>query len=297
MRRVALACVLALTACGGAPSSDGPDARPTGGGDAGGGGQAYAGELVVLSGGGYGRLWFPPVVFGSIWGDAPPSWHTEVARAGDCRVLSYEPGFCTACEGLCLDPDRCVPWPDYLSAGTVTIRGVAGGDLALEPELDRHYQTWGGLSDPLFAAGADISVAAEGDAVASFAVAITAQPQLTVPAFDDAGQALLADGADLELTWPAPVDGARVHLFAHSGGAPHGIPPEIILECDASDTGSLTIASSLLDALPALGNGCRKGSDCASLGVMRYARAVAQTDRGAVAVTVGNGANYELVSE
>jgi hypothetical protein len=296
MRRSVLIGSLVAMACGGgAPSSREPDAGSPDGGDGGGG--EMAGELVVVSGGGYGHLWFPPVVFGSIWGDAPPAWHTEVAHAGDCRVLAYETGFCTDCDGVCLAPDRCLPWPDYLSAGTITVRGLSGGDVVLEPEFDRHYQTWGGLADPLFAGGAAISLEAAGEAVAAFGAEVHVFDRLTVPALDEAGQAVLADGADLEIGWPAPVDGARVHLLAHSGGAPHGIPPEFILECDAADTGSLVIAAALLDELPAFGSSCQKGHDCAKLGVMRYARAIATTEVGAVAFTVGSGVDYPLVSE
>src|SRR5688572_17130833 len=87
-RHGSIFAMLLVAACGGGePSAGEPDARPDPGGD-GGGGEEPIGELVVLSGGGFGHLWFPPVVFGSIWGDAPPGWHTEVARVGACRVLA-----------------------------------------------------------------------------------------------------------------------------------------------------------------------------------------------------------------
>ena len=289
---------LLVAACGGGEPSDGePDARPDPGEDAGGGGEEPIGELVVLSGGGFGHLWFPPVVFGSIWGDAPPSWHTEVARDGACRVLAYETGFCAGCSGVCLAPDECRPWPDYLSAGSITVSGLAGGDVVLEPEFDRRYQTWGGLAEPLFAADDLVSVAAAGDQVGAFSVSARGVARLTVPALDQAGEALLADGADIELTWPEPVAGSRVHLLAHSGGALHGTPPEQILECDSDDTGSLVLTAAILEALPAFGSGCVKMHDCAKLGIMRYARAVAATDRGELLLTVGSGINYPLTSE
>lgn len=297
MHRLWVLASAVLVACGdGAPSGgDQPDAAPAGGDDA--GPVAEAGELVVLSGGGYGHLWFPPVVFGSIWGGAPPVWHTEVASDGACRVLSYQTGFCSECSGVCLAPDECRPWPDYLGAGTITVSGLAGGDLVLEPEFDQRYQTWGGLPDPLFADDAVLSVAAAGDEVDGFSGTVAAVARLTVPALDEAGAAVLADGADLELTWPAPVAGSRVRLFAHSGGALHGTPPEVILECDAEDTGSLVITAAILEALPAIGSGCAKMHDCAKLGIMRYARSLAATDRGEVALIAGSGANYELTSE
>lgn len=289
---------IALAAgCGGEPSGGDPDARPDPdpGDDA--APAALAGELVVLDGGGYGHLWFPPIVFGSIWGAAPPVWHSEVASEGACRVLAYETGFCTDCDGVCLAPDECRPWPVYRSAGPITIGGVAGDDLVVEAGFDQHYQTWGGLPDPLFAAGDPVTMTAAGDEVPSFTASVAAPARLTVPALDEAGEAVLADGADLVLAWPAPVAGSRVRLFAHSGGAPHGTPPEIILECDAEDTGSLVIAAALLDAIPAFDSGCRKMHDCAKLGVMRYARAIAPTGAGEVAFTAGSGADYPLTSE
>jgi hypothetical protein len=291
-----LVTMLAGGCGGGSPSSGELDARPDPGDD-GGSGEPPIGEIVVLDGGGYGHLWSPPAVFGSLWGDAPPVWHTEVARDGACRVLAYQPGFCAACDGVCLAPDECRPWPDYLDAGTITVSGVAGDDVVLEPEFDQHYQTWGGLPDPLFAGGDEIAVDAGGGEVGPFSARVTAFARLTVPSLDEAGEAVLVDGDDIELTWPAPVAGARVHLYAHSGGALHGTPPEVILECDAEDTGSLVITASILEAVPVLGSGCAKMHDCAKLGIMRYARAAAATDRGEVVVTVGSGANYPLTAE
>ena len=293
--RSLLALVLAVGCGDGSPSQGEPDARAGGGDDAGGDGSI--GELVVLSGGGYGHLWFPPVVFGSIWGDNPPAWHSEVAHDGACRVLTYQPGFCTDCAGVCLAPDECRPWPDYLAAGAITVSGIAGDDLVLEPEFDQRYQTWGGLPDPLFADDAVITIEAAGDQVDGFGGSVPAVARLTIPSLDETGQVVLADGADIELGWPAPVAGSRVHVFAHSGGALHGTPPEVILECDGEDTGSLVITADILEALPVIGSGCAKMHDCAKLGVMRYARATAATDRGDVLLTVGSGANYELSSE
>jgi hypothetical protein len=291
-----LASALAIGCGGGAPSGNEPDARPVSGED-GGSPEAAIGELVVLDGGGYGHLWFPPVVFGSIWGDAPPAWHTVVARDGACRVLRYEPGFCAECSGVCLAPDECRPWPVYLAAGSITVSGLAGDDVVLEPEFDKRYQTWGGLPDPLFADGAEVVVEASGGEVGSFSATVTAFPRLTVPALDETGEAALADGDDIELTWPTAVSGARVQLFAHSGGALHGTPPEVILRCDAWDTGSLVISAAILEALPVIGAGCAKMHDCAKLGIMRYAQAAAATESGEVLVTVGSGADYLLTAD
>lgn len=217
-----------VAACGGgAPAGGGePDSAPGGGDDA--GAVATAGELVIVNGGGYGHIWPPPVVFGSVWGSTPPVWHTEVAREGACRVLGYQTGFCDQCSGVCLAPDECRPWPDYLSAGAVTVRGLAGGELRLEPEFDQRYQTWGGLPDPLFADDAVISIEAAGDEVGPFSGTVAAVARLTVPA---------------------------------------------------------------------IGSGCAKMHDCAKLGIMRYARAAASTDRGEVALVAGSGADYPLGTE
>ena len=291
-----LAAMLLVGCGGGSPSGGEPDARRAGDDGGGPAGEAM-GELVILSGGGYGHLWAPPAVFGSIWGDTPPAWHSEVARDGACRVLTYQPGFCAECAGVCLAPDECRPWPDYLTAGAITVSGIAGDDLVLEPEFDGRYQTWGGLPDPLFADDAVVAVEAAGGEVAGFSASVPAVARLTIPSLDDAGRVVLSDGSDIELTWPAPVAGSRVHVFGHSGGALHGTPPEVILECDGEDTGSLVITADILEAVPVIGSGCAKMHDCAKLGVMRYRRASAATEGGEVLLTVGNGANYELSSE
>lgn len=277
-----------VTACGGGaavPDADPqPDAAPG----------SFAGELTVLDGGGLGHLWFPPVVFGGFPTDGRPVWHQEVLTTGACRLFEYELGLCDPpCDGVCLAPAECRAWPTYRSAGALTITGLAAA-LVVDPLFDGRYVTPGGLPDPLFASDASIGVSAAGDVIDAFTVSAAAVARLAVPAFDANGLAVLTDGSDLTITWPGADATSRVQVFVHSGGAPHGTPPQTLLQCDAVDTGSITIPQQAVEALPPLAVGCPKGRDCAKLGIMRYHRATTTTAAGTVTLTVGSGTNYAV---
>jgi hypothetical protein len=290
MRGSSLAAWLVLgTACGG--SGGAPDAvAPTVDASAG----AVAGEITVLDGGGLGHMWRAPVVFGG-FPTAPPAWHTVVVVAGACRVARYEPAFCDPpCDGVCVAPGECRAWPTYRSAGRLTIGGLAV-PVAVDPLFDGSYLTFGGLPDPLFARDATVTMDVEGDAIAAFTVSARAAARIGIPAFEPAGEATLVDGADLGLAWPSADPTSRVQVLVHSGGAPHGTPPEALLVCDAPDSGALTIPRAAIEAMPPLGLGCAKGHDCAKLGVMRYHRATVETAAGTAALVVGAGVDYAVI--
>jgi hypothetical protein len=284
VHRIAL---LVVAACGGAAGSpDAPPAPDAAPGD-------VAGELTVLDGGGLGHMWRAPVVFGG-FPTAPPVWHTEVLAEGACRVLAYEPAFCDPpCAGVCVAPGTCVEWPTYRSAGSITIDGLAA-PLAVDPSFDDSYITFGGLPDPLFAPGATISINAAGSVIDAFSLSAPAPARASLPAYDAAGTVTLVD-EDLALTWPTPDSAARIRITVHSGGAPHGTPPAVILTCDAPDTGSLTIPRAAIAALPALGLGCAKGRDCARFGIARYHQRSTLTAAGLAFLTVAAGVNYAVV--
>ena len=292
MRTVVI--VISLAACGGGSSARTPDADPDRPDAAPG---AIAGDVTVLDGGGLGHLWWPPVVFGGFPDGGPPAWYRETVAAGACRVLAYQLDFCEPpCDGICVVPATCQRWPSYRSAGVLTVTGLTE-PLSLEPYGDGRYATPGGLKSPLFAVDATIAVEAGGDVIPAFTVTASGVRRLTVPALDATGRAILVDGADLTLSWPEPDTTARVHLIVHSGGAPHGTPPQYMLECDATDAGSLEIPRAAIEAMPRLGEGCPKGHDCAKLGIARYRRATTTTGSGEVALRVMNGANYLVVHD
>lgn len=286
--RASIVLILGLTACGG-DDTGAPDA----GADAAAG--AVAGELVVLTGGGYGRQAFPPVVLGAFPDREGALWYTEAVRAGACRVERYQPGSCAGpCAGVCVEPGECRPFPTYRSAGVIAIDGLAA-PLTLEPSFDGHYATAGGLPDPLFAAGGSVRARAAGALIPAFDVSAVAPRAVTIAAFDGAGVAVLSDGAALTLTWPNADPASRVRVFVHSGGALHGTPPAAALTCDDVDRGELTIARAVIEAMPAMGRGCAKMHDCASFGIMRYRRAAVATAAGEVQLVVASGRDYEVV--
>ena len=65
-----------------------------------------------------------------------PGWHVETMRLGDCRLLEYRPGFCDACNGICVAPDVCRPYPTGVDVGPVGLTtpfGEIGQSFGIVP--------------------------------------------------------------------------------------------------------------------------------------------------------------------
>lgn len=249
-------------------------------------------EIHVIENGGLG----PRTLGSTIWAEFPqggtPDWHSETLRVGDCRLLEYEPGFCTpACEGVCVAPDECRPWPQYLSAGTLTFAGLTQ-PLALDPQFDNRYLSFGSLPMPLFQPSSSIVATASGADVPSFVAASAAVSPLVSPL---RGQLVsLADGSDYSVTWQDPTASTRVRVTITKGGVFHGQPSPAIIECDAADTGSLVIPRAIIEAFPLVGVGCPKMIDCSYFSAMRYTTGEVTTSLGPVRMLVGSGFNTEV---
>jgi hypothetical protein len=137
--------------------------------------------------------------------------------------------------------------------GAVHLDGVhttntAGVDLTA---VANTYQPAGvTLAYPAFAEGDPIKLTASGSAFASAFTASSTGVALLV--LGNPESIALAAGAPLALTWTAPTTPAAstIHValdISHHGGSKGKI------ECDTTDTGALSVASALVDALLGLG--------------------------------------------
>jgi hypothetical protein len=214
-------------------------------------------------------------ILGAFRDGALPTAHDEVMREGACRLLTYEPVSCDplCTDGMCVDTDQCAPYPAQLSAGTLTITGLYD-TLNLDPDLGRYWHQDG---MDLYAPGATVTVSASGADVDAFELSVTA-PGGDNPTVDQAGALdfpRFGTGTGHTFTW-TPVDpGSRVRLWMAADVA-HGQPYAAIVECDAPDTGSLTIAADILDGFIDPQNwSC---GECPEQYLMRYRRATTPDD-------------------
>jgi hypothetical protein len=202
-----------------------------------------------------------------------PQRQTESARAGDCVLFEWEPSLCDpACEdGICHEGE-CSPFPELVSAGTLTVD--IDGD---RHEVSANAPTyWGAIyRSPLQAApeaDALVTVCAAGDQAGGFGAELRAVEPLTGALPDDVVMELV-DGGDLEVTWDGSSD-ARVRLTLAADNMAHGLPWRAILECDTEDDGSLAVPQELIESFPRVSrpgeNYACSGTDCPTSTLVRY---------------------------
>ena len=226
--------------------------------------------------------------------------HREIDAAGACRLLGFEFGFCDpACtDGLCNSDDECVPWNSFESAGDIAITGgTAPFDLIYTDGW--YYTDPPGLPGDLFDEGDSLRARADGAEVPSFDLTIGAVTSLDLDLDGaDNDELRIVDGADATVTWSSPQANARVCLTLRSPNLGHGMPYTRILECDAPDTGSLTVPRALVEAFP-LQPRLRicAGHDCPPSSLRRYRRAASPTPAGDIELVVGSEREFLLVHE
>ena len=171
----------------------------------------------------------------------------EAGSLGSCRLMQKKNPFCDpscAAGELCDHDNSCVAYPDSLAVGTVTVQGLVE-TLVMEPKSNKSYfdttVPW-----PLFEMGAVVTLSATGDELPGFTLNARGVANLEVAE----GVLEFVDGQDLTVEW-VPSDGpgyisARINIDQH-GNSPMN------LICDLEDTGSYTIASSLVTDLLSAG--------------------------------------------
>jgi hypothetical protein len=180
-------------------------------------------------------------------------WTTS-KQEGDCRVEVPSVPFCDPGCGsdVCVADGKCQAYPTPHVVGEVKLSGLhvgAGTELLLK-EVAKNYQAPAGtvFAYPPFAEGDTIAVHAAGGDYTAFDLEAKGVAPLTFTSTDFE----LEMGKALELTWTAAADpkSSPVHLkldISHHGGS------KGMIECDADDTGSLTIPAALMTELIGLG--------------------------------------------
>ena len=261
----------------GGDADSGPEADGGGGGGADGPRDRVAGDLSVYEGRfGQGETDTDWSYVLASFVDPRPHYMTLEMEAGACRMWSYQPGGCGECVGLCDAEGECVPFPTQLSAGVLTIGGVNGGDIEMEP-TEYGYYLDRGLPDDLFAPGAEVTVTAAGDDdVGAFSLAADGVDPIDIELVaqgegENEDTLRLEDGADLTLSWEPARPGTRVRLEINSNNQGHGLPVDSMIECESDDDGSLTVPRAMIEAFPdkEYQNICA-GTDCPPSTLTRY---------------------------
>lgn len=164
----------------------------------------------------------------------------DLANDGSCRVYRQP---CLGQVGACGQEPG-------IEVGTVRIRGL-WAPLDLEAGWENSYFAPDPPSD-LFEAGATISVSAD-DVIASSLTATGVQPMESALA----GEWLPPFGDEpVAFSWTPGSDGSRVRMHLNVASFCHAGADWLVLQCDSDDTGTLTVAESVLDALPPAYQGC-----------------------------------------
>lgn len=279
--------LLAAAACGG---GSGPRDAPDGGPDGGGSDDDLFGQVIVLDVRARSLVWPPTGAAVQAWFSANGrfAWHSETAAAGDCRLLEFEPGFCDgACDGVCRAPDVCEPWPIYQLAGTLTVEGGAA-DLTVTPTASGEYLYYSGFEDGFFSEGDPLTMSFAGGEVTSFEAHGTGPPPIAAADPMEAEVTLdLPWEGDFVFEWDNPSPGASMRARVIAGGNAHGQPNPFVIDCEAPDTGSITVPGELLSQVGAIGFGGAKGRDRSAFELTRYVTTDVEVPGGRVQAVVG----------
>lgn len=181
--------------------------------------------------------------------------YEPTTKDGSCTLYKPRVPFCSpACASplVCVEDDTCRAQPENQDVGTVTVKGLkttAGGtSFELTKLADLSYSTAESLMFPPFDEGADVSIESTGGAYAPFSMHAKGIAPLIVPTTEIP----IEKNKPLVLTWTpkGAASDATIHVMidlSHHGGTKGRI------ECDVPDTGSLTIAATLVTPLMNLG--------------------------------------------
>lgn len=182
-----------------------------------------------------------------------PQVHAVVIEEGGCRLLELMYGDCgPGCgpDEVCTSDNECAAEPAGLGAGVITVRGL-GDDIALTSQswAPGRYDSPSTLTSELFDAGDAVEVILDGGdfpAIVLGATGVAAMDtDLTASGYE------LTNGQDAVLNWTAgPDPTACVSVVLKGRNSVHGAPLGNIIECQTTDTGTLTIPQSIVEAFP-----------------------------------------------
>lgn len=224
----------------------------------------------------------------AFYAEEQPGFHREVQRIGACRLLTFQPAQCDAfCVGVCVEKGVCKPYPARISAGALRFSGLKM-PVTLQPRSQNIYYGDTPMNAELFGAGDVISVETAGADFAGFRLTTPGVATLETRSVSN-DEIRLEDGADYTFTWTPSDARARLRLTLNSNNRSHGQPYEGIIECDAPDTGSLTIAKELIAPFPDTYRWEICASrDCPFSSALRYTQAEGTVGGRKVTFTVGS---------
>jgi hypothetical protein len=187
-------------------------------------------------------------------GVSPEPAPSELARAGDCRLLRAVQATCTAVCAVatqqCGMGGECLELPRTHDVGTVTVNGLAIPMQMSANAVTHKYSNPARpiLPNPGFLPGADLRISTAGGDYAPFELRGWGVSPLTLgnePIVVAAGQATI-------VRWEAPAEPGPARLEVELNINHHGSTGASI-QCDFADTGSGEIPASLIDGLIAEG--------------------------------------------
>ncbi len=296
-------CLFLLAACGGDPSSD-PDAPGSGIDAAPDGGMVRdrTGTVEVTedhwvftadAGGGESRT---AQVGARFFDGREPQFHRETMRAGDCALRTFTQASCTpACtDGLCVEADVCEGFPEYVSAGRLTITGLRTA-VQIDPQSNYYYPS-NPLPPDLFADDTTVTANLAGAVLPAMSITTAAVAPL---APDITGGKIVVPypaGADKVIRWTPAGGDSRVRLTLNANNRGHGQPFEAVIECDVPDAaGQIAVPAAILDAFPATEAWyiCA-GTDCPPSKLTRYRRGATLVGEREVDLVVGSSFTFGI---
>lgn len=186
-------------------------------------------------------------------GPSMPFWGSHLESLGDCAYYQnlIQPKCDPECEQwveFCGQDKQCYPIPQRVSAGTITIDGLAV-PATLTPDDTAWYNIEWEQPDDLFSPDSDILVSADGAEVPAFEVQLAGVGDM---AAQWGGNYTLEDGKDNEFAWTPQGDGSTMELAIVTGW--HGAPPPAMIWCSAPDeAGKIVVPQKFVEAFPPAG--------------------------------------------
>jgi hypothetical protein len=245
--------------------------------DAGGGGESITGQVAAR-----------------FYDGREPAFHRETMRAGDCALKTHTIASCTpACTtGLCVDTNVCEPFPEYVSAGRLTITGLRTA-IQIDPMQSWYYPD-GPLPADLFADDATVVASLAGATLPAMSISTGAVAPITP---DITGGTLVVPypaTTAAVVRWTPSGGDERVRLVLNANNRGHGMPFIAIIECDVADSaGQIAVAPAILDAFPetAAWSICA-GTDCPPSKLIRYRRGATLVGEREVDLVVGSSFTF-----
>ncbi len=183
-------------------------------------------------------------------GTVPISVLEEVAAAGDCLLMKRNNPFCDPpCAGdeTCDFDGSCIPYPEPLDLGTVTVSGLSA-PVSMDPVMPGYSYFDTSLPHPAFEPMALITLKSGAAALEPFTLHGVGVHQL---AFGGGGW-IVDEGQPLAVSWTPPAGESRATVDLRLNIDQHGISP-VTVWCAFDDTGQGEIPVAVIDALFAAG--------------------------------------------